>query len=186
MIAKFARYLVYLQFLTCENETYAKIQDLQIAPRFLGHITENNGLGPRPIGFLEKIDGRNASSLADFSLCRSVLKEFYRATGCEHGDANCNNFIIKPDGLSAIIYDFEFANGREEDKWTWEIENLEKNLREDAERRQEIGEVTWRKECINEEIGDMVPMTDEEELRRHELGVDGWRAEKVRERLRDV
>ncbi len=186
MVAKFTPYPRFLEFFTRENEIYAKVQDLNIVPRFLGNLTENNGMGPRPIGYLlEKIEGRNANSLSDFPLCRSLLRKFHNATGCAHGDPNRNNFIIKPDGLGAVIYDFEFANERGEDRRMWEIDNLERNMREDEESKQEMGEVEWKEECLKEEIGDMAPMSEEDELRRDELGVDEWIAEKVRERLRE-
>ncbi len=186
MIAKFARYPDEVDCYSRENEIYAKIKDLNIAPKFLGYITENNRSRCRPIGYLlEKLEGRHATSLADFPLCRSLLETFQRATGYMHGDPNCNNFIIKLDGLSTMIFDFERAQERDQDTLTWEIEMFEENMREDEESKQEIGEAKWRENCLREQLEVVAPMSEEDELRMDELGEDEWVAEKVRQQLRE-
>jgi hypothetical protein len=186
MIAKFARYPRCLDQYTRENEIYAKLKDLNIAPRFLGYITEDNGMGSRrPIGYLlEKLEGRHATSLSDFPLCRATLEKFHKATGCVHGDPNCYNFMIKPDGSAALVFDFERSEERNEDRMRREIDNFEANMKEDEDAKQDMGEVKWREHCLQEQLEVAAPMSEEDELRLDEMGEDEWVAEKVRERLR--
>jgi hypothetical protein len=185
MIAKFARYPRDLDFWTRENSIYDKLKHLPIAPRFFGYITETNSdTGPRPIGYLlSKLPGRHATSLADFPLCRTALTTFHQATGCMHGDPNCYNFLIKPDGSGTWIYDFERAKEADKETMRWEIENFERNMMADEERKRELGEGGWREQCLREQLEVMAPLTEVEEERMDELGEEAWVEERVRERL---
>lgn len=186
MIAKFARYPRCLDQYTRENEIYAKLKDLNIAPRLLGYITEDNGMGSRrPIGhLLEKLEGRHATSLSDFPLYRATLEIFHKATGCVHGDPNFYNFMITPDGSAALIFDLERSEERNEDRMRREIENFEANMKGDEDAKQDMGEVKWREHFLQELLQVAAPMSEEDELRMDEVGEDEWVAEKVRQRLR--
>lgn len=184
MIAKFARYPAYLESWTCENKIHAKIQDMYIAPKFLGYITENNGMGSRVIGYLlENVEGPCATSLNDLPLCRSVLEKFHTTTGCIDGDANCNNFIIKPDRSAALILDFERAEEGNENM-AWELETLEQMMKEDEETRQEIRETGCEEQVLREEIEVMAPLSEKDGLTMDKVGMDEWIEERLRERLR--
>jgi hypothetical protein len=188
MIAKFARFPGGIERYTGENEIYSKIERLDIAPRFLGYITENNGIGSRVIGYLlEKIEGRPVTSLADIPLCRSVLEKFHKATGHIHGDAHHRNFMIRLDGSAAVTFDFEFAWEEEEEseEMAEDLELLERIMKEDEQAKLEIGEIRWQEQVLIERMARMAPVSEEEELRRDELGVDEWVMERVREAMRE-
>lgn len=140
---------------------------------------------PRVIGYLlEKLEGRHPCSLEGVPLCRSVLNTFHTMTGCVHGDANRNNFIIKPDGSAALILDFERAEEEENEKWMVEELEMLEPMQEDEEAKQEMGAEKWGEEVLRGEIELMAPLSEEDELRRDEVGMDEWIEERVKEQMR--
>lgn len=112
-------------FIETEINVYQKIQDLDIAPQFLGHVTEHG----RVIGFLSEFlaDAVPASEVWTHEtreLYREVLHELH-SRNISHRDAHWNNCLIRKDGTAALI-DFELsiilpANiTSENDPDTWE------------------------------------------------------------------
>lgn len=76
----------------------------QIAPQFLGHLTENG----RVIGFLlEKVEGTYAR-LSDLPLCAAALKTLH-SMGLVHGDVNKHNFVVDREKGEVRLIDFEHA-----------------------------------------------------------------------------
>ncbi|KAI0178633.1 hypothetical protein GGR52DRAFT_588418 [Hypoxylon sp. FL1284] len=91
-----------------EVSVYKRIEHLGIAPRFLGHVTENG----RVIGFLLEYlhDATPAAQIwseATKRACQTSLEKLH-AKRIVHGDAHRNNCLIRKDGSAAII-DFEFS-----------------------------------------------------------------------------
>jgi hypothetical protein len=166
---------------------YLKLDGKCLAPKFLGYITEDNGMGtPREIAFLlQKVEGHHALSLRDLPICLTALRKFHAITGCCHGAANRGNFIVKPDGSGALIIDFTFAREGPEESMQSEVEILEECLKEDDESKRKMGEEKVIEEDPRDRIGDMKPMTDGEDQRRDKIGVDAWVEEKLQERLKE-
>jgi hypothetical protein len=84
-----------------ETEMYALINDHQIAPKFLAHVTENSGdsdgNGEMVIGFMvEKVNARRAT-MADLPACKEVLAKLH-ALGIAHGHPLPANFLIIDGG----------------------------------------------------------------------------------------
>ncbi|KAI0104690.1 hypothetical protein GGR51DRAFT_572639 [Nemania sp. FL0031] len=93
-----------------ETEMYRSLDKDSIAPKFLGHVKEEN----RVIGFLvEYIDGaRFVDSDGDFSdlalnECRKALKNLHEL-GISHRDSHPGNCLLREDG-TAVLVDFELA-----------------------------------------------------------------------------
>lgn len=102
-----------------------------IAPRVLGHLTENG----RPIGLLlEKIEGTFAS-IADKLNCEKTLRILHSEPfHLIHGDVSRYNFIVDAkDGFMRLI-DFEHAEEYDEVKARKEIESLTVELTEETGR----------------------------------------------------
>lgn len=98
-----------------------------IAPRFLGHLTENG----RVIGFLlEKIEGTYAS-LSDLPLCAAALKTLH-SMGIAHGDVNKHNFVVERETRQVKLIDFEHAKLFSEEKGRRELEDLAAVLTDDS------------------------------------------------------
>lgn len=87
--------------LTRESQYRKLIQGQGIAPRFLGHLTEN---GSRIIGFmLESVNARPAT-INDLVACRTVLQKLHDL-GIAHGNVIRDNFLIL-DGGNALLKGF--------------------------------------------------------------------------------
>ncbi|KAF8338695.1 hypothetical protein F5887DRAFT_1273062 [Amanita rubescens] len=79
------------------------IQNHQIGPRFLGHLTEEG----RVIGFaMERITSCRHATPEDLALCQQALSKLHRLS-IKHGDINKHNFLIHDD--RATLIDFESA-----------------------------------------------------------------------------
>jgi hypothetical protein len=88
--------------LKIETEVHACIQEQDIGPKFLAHLTENK---TRVIGFIrEKIEGRPATFL-DFSSCQLALSKLHRCGYLLGGGLCRSNFLIQASG-AAIIQSF--------------------------------------------------------------------------------
>lgn len=98
-----------------------------IAPRFLGHLTENG----RVIGFLlEKIEGTYAS-LSDLPQCAAALRTLH-SMGIVHGDVNKHNFVVERATREVRLIDFEHASLFSEEKAQRELEDLAAVLADDS------------------------------------------------------
>ncbi|RDW83802.1 uncharacterized protein DSM5745_04128 [Aspergillus mulundensis] len=109
VVAKFARFSWEIAYLDNETRAYQWIDGHDIAPRFLGHLTEDNGDDKRVIGFLmERVTGaRHAGARpGDAAACQTALGRLHRL-GIRHGDVNRFNFLVQ--GGRAVLIDFDTA-----------------------------------------------------------------------------
>ncbi|RMZ88328.1 hypothetical protein DV736_g4437, partial [Chaetothyriales sp. CBS 134916] len=108
-----------------------------IAPRVLGHLTENG----RPIGLLlEKIEGRFAS-VKDLQECERTLRILHaEPLRLIHGDVNRFNFIVDANNTRVRLVDFEHAESYDEEKARRELESLPDELTEESGRGSVIRE----------------------------------------------
>ncbi|EPE06010.1 alpha-galactosidase a [Ophiostoma piceae UAMH 11346] len=131
-VAKIACFSWDIARIERETQAYSVLADLEppIAPRFLGHITENG----RPMGLLlEKVDGEPAGS-ADLAACEAVMGKLHDA-GLVHGDPNRYNFVVdrRPGGGIRLV-DFEFASNFDEETARAELLSLPAELSEETGR----------------------------------------------------
>lgn len=119
VIAKIARFEWEVPSIEQETRAYQLLEGKGLAPRFLGHIYENNG---RIMGFLlEKVEGRSAS-LQDLNVCATSLRKLHDL-GLLHGDVNRYNFLITERG--ATMLDFEhFQENASAESMSLELESL--------------------------------------------------------------
>ena len=103
IVVKFARFPFEMPYLDSETSAYQWIQNHQIGPRFLGHLTEEG----RVIGFaMERITSCRHATPEDLALCQQALSKLHRLS-IKHGDINKHNFLIHND--RATLIDFEAA-----------------------------------------------------------------------------
>ncbi len=77
-----------------ETEVHAAIQNKDVGPRFLAHVTENHD---RVIGFIrDKVQGR-AASIDDLDACRAVLERLHACRYLLDGGLNRFNFCIQDE-----------------------------------------------------------------------------------------
>lgn len=102
-----------------------------IAPRVLGHLTENG----RPIGLLlEKIEGVLVS-IKDREKCEKALRILHaEPIRLVHGDVNRYNMIVDANDSNLRLIDFEHAEQYDESKARKEIESLTAELTEETGR----------------------------------------------------
>jgi len=101
----------------------------RIAPKFLGHLTENG----RVIGMLlEKLEGEFAS-IDDLPACSATLLKLHNI-GLVHGDVNRYNFIVDRAKGDARLLDFERVEGFEEEQARLETESLPSEMTEETGR----------------------------------------------------
>ena len=101
---KIANALPELRNISAELRVYQELEGSGIAPRFIGHVTENG----RVVGFLtEYLEDAYPPRLSNFKACATVLGKLH-AKGIIHGDAHSGNFLIKSDG-TAVLIDFELS-----------------------------------------------------------------------------
>jgi hypothetical protein len=103
IVVKFARFPSEIQYLDSETSAYQWLQNHQIGPQFLMHLTEEG----RVIGFaMERITNFRHATPEDLALCQQALSKLHRLN-IKHGDINKYNFLIH-DGRATLI-DFEDA-----------------------------------------------------------------------------
>lgn len=107
-----------------EAAVYRLLQDLGVAPRFLGHVTEEGrivGLLTEYVGQVTMTEQQQEEKEGDEYLvqialvsrrrrldaCLSALRRMH-ARGIAHGDAHGGNCLLRADGSAALI-DFELA-----------------------------------------------------------------------------
>ncbi|KAF1916784.1 hypothetical protein BDU57DRAFT_587687 [Ampelomyces quisqualis] len=87
--------------LDAETRVYQWIENIQIGPKFLGHLSERG----RVIGFIiERINDCRHATPEDLSPCQQALSRLHEL-GIKHGDLNKHNFLIR-NGKATLI-DFE-------------------------------------------------------------------------------
>lgn len=131
VIFKLANFPWEIPFMEAETRAYEWIQNEDVGPRFLGHVSE----GGRVVGFLiEDIAGASPATLDDLEACRIAIARLHRL-GIRHGDVNRNNFLVqRPEGKVTII-DFEAANKcDEQERLQAENEGLEESFRDPSNR----------------------------------------------------
>lgn len=129
-IAKIARFDWEIKDLQNETLAYFLLQDHEIGPKFLGHLTK--GPQGKVIGLLiEKLEGRSAG-IGDLVACRKALKTLH-ALGFIHGDVNRYNFIITEAGARLIDFEDMESNAAVE-AMKKEIDSLEGQLTEETGR----------------------------------------------------
>ncbi|KAK3337777.1 hypothetical protein B0T19DRAFT_413497 [Cercophora scortea] len=105
VLAKFTEFPELTPYLEAETAAYQWVEGTDIAPRFLGHLTEEG----RVIGFvLEYIENARAAGPGDLAACQSVLKKLH-ALGIKHGNINNRNFLVRDHDGTVILLDFEMA-----------------------------------------------------------------------------
>jgi hypothetical protein len=106
-----------------ETKIYAIIQEHNIGPRFLAHVTEN---GDRVIGYMvEHVPARRATS-EDLELCQKVLSSLHML-GILHGNLSPAAFLIHNG--RALLHGFSFAHQTQDrDILNVEMESLERVL----------------------------------------------------------
>lgn len=103
IVVKFARFPFEIPYLDSETSAYQWIQNHQIGPQFLAHLTEEG----RVIGFvMEHIINCRHAGPDDLALCQQALSKLHQLS-IKHGDINKLNFLIH-DGRATLI-DFESA-----------------------------------------------------------------------------
>ncbi|KAG8164850.1 hypothetical protein KVR01_005125 [Diaporthe batatas] len=131
VIFKLANFPWEIPFMEAETKAYAWIQDEDIGPRFLGHVSE----GGRVVGFLmEDLDEATPATLDDLEACSVALARLHDL-GIQHGDVNRNNFLVRrPEGKVTII-DFEVARKcDEQEQLQAESASLEESFRDPSNR----------------------------------------------------
>jgi predicted Ser/Thr protein kinase len=104
IVVKIAQHEDDIPKIAIECEIYERIQNKDIAPEFLGYVTEQD----RIIGFaIERIDGAREATEDDVDECDAVLKRLHHL-GIAHGDTHGLNFLIKDD--RAWLIDFETSS----------------------------------------------------------------------------
>lgn len=132
VIFKLANFPWEIPSMEAETRAYAWIQDEDIGPLFLGHVSE----GGRVVGFLvEDIAGASPATLGDVGACRIALARLH-LLGIQHGDVNRNNFLVqRPEGKKVTIIDFEMARKcDEQEQLQAENASLEESFRDPSNR----------------------------------------------------
>ncbi|KAK5625186.1 hypothetical protein RRF57_000902 [Xylaria bambusicola] len=111
-VMKFAEFAHNISVIDKETEIYQHLQGSEVAPRFLGHVTENRG--SRVVGFLiEYVEPRpqkgvpNLFTGARDERCNDALASLHEL-GIAHNDAYPRNCLIRQNG-KAVLIDFDQA-----------------------------------------------------------------------------
>jgi hypothetical protein len=96
---------------TYSNETliYSQLEGKDIAPRFLGHIAEDDLV----VGFLRAVSGRKAMS-RDLSPCRDGLGRFHQLGLVQYNQPP--DFIVSEHGGRTKVWLVGFHGGRSEEQ----------------------------------------------------------------------
>lgn len=131
VIFKLANFPWEIPSVEAETRAYAWIQDEDIGPRFLGHVSE----GGRVVGFLiEDIDRASPATLDDLGACRMALARLHLLR-IQHGDVNRNNFLVQRPGGKVTIIDFETARKcDEQERLQAESASLEESFKDPSNR----------------------------------------------------
>ncbi|KAF5000135.1 hypothetical protein FGRMN_1949 [Fusarium graminum] len=106
VVIKLAVWPWEIPYVETETAAYERIKDLQIGPKFLGHVTE--GKDGRVVGFVaEWIDGARIAEPSDIEGCQKALGNLHQL-GVKMGDVNKHNFLVR-DCNDVVLVDFETA-----------------------------------------------------------------------------
>lgn len=104
-----------------EAAMYRLLYDLDVTPRFLGHVTAMDG---RIIGFVsEYVEPSTKPAGPEMrrqKACLAALRRMH-ARGIAHGDAHGGNCLLRADGTAALI-DFELSRA------TWSRAEFDRDL----------------------------------------------------------
>lgn len=131
VIFKLALFPWQIQHLEAETRAYEWIRNVEVGPRFLGHVSE----GGRIVGFLmENITRACPATLDDLEACKIALAQLH-SLGILHGDVNRNNFLIQQPADKAMMIDFETAEKcDEQDKLQAEVLSLAESFKDPSNR----------------------------------------------------
>ncbi|KAH7398263.1 alpha-galactosidase A precursor [Pyrenochaeta sp. MPI-SDFR-AT-0127] len=106
IIAKFARFAWEIPQLDAETSAYQWIENAQIGPKFLGHISEEG----RIVGFIvERISSCHHATPEDLALCQQTLLRLHKLR-IKHGDINKHNFLMHDKNATLIDFDHATQN----------------------------------------------------------------------------
>ncbi|KAF4450298.1 Protein kinase-like domain protein [Fusarium austroafricanum] len=111
-----------IPYVEAETTTYRLLQDSEVGPKFLGHITE--GRSGRVIGFVtEFIEGSRPAEPRDIKGFEKALRNLHKL-GIKLGDTNRFNFLVR-DEHDVVLVDFEAAKNRySQEELEEEMDNL--------------------------------------------------------------
>ncbi|EXK40182.1 hypothetical protein FOXG_10378 [Fusarium oxysporum f. sp. lycopersici 4287] len=106
VLVKFAVWPWEVAFVEAETTAYEWLQNSEVVPTFLGHVTE--GKDGRVIGFVtEFIEDTRPAEPRDIEECEKALKKLHELR-IKMGDTNKFNFLVR-DGHGVMIADLETA-----------------------------------------------------------------------------
>ncbi|KAL0955501.1 hypothetical protein HGRIS_001740 [Hohenbuehelia grisea] len=104
VLIKFAVWPWEIVHIEAETTLYESISNLDIGPKFLGHITE--GKDGRVVGFVvDWVQDARVAGPGDLKNCMKVLGRLHEL---KHGDINKHNFLVR-EGHDVVLIDFETA-----------------------------------------------------------------------------
>lgn len=107
VLLKLANFNHQINRIDNETKIYHHLDDHDVAPKFLGHVSENG----RVIGFVTQyIEGArhpHVGSSQDYKACAKVLDDLHEI-GVYHGDLHRGNVLIDDHGKASLV-DFENA-----------------------------------------------------------------------------
>ncbi|RBR09405.1 hypothetical protein FVER53590_29417 [Fusarium verticillioides] len=106
VLVKFAVWPWEAHYAEAETTAYEWLQNIEVVPKFLGHVTE--GKDGRVIGFVtEFVEGARPAESRDIEGCEKALKKLHELS-IKMGDTNKFNFLVR-DGRDVMIADLEAA-----------------------------------------------------------------------------
>ena len=127
---------VGLRFIEQETLIYKIIDGCNIAPGFLGHLTE----GDRVVGILlEYIDDARQATVNDIEGCSRVLTQLHELKIC-HNDINLYNFLVRRSSGHVLLCDFECCDTQASNK---KLEEEQRQLAETLKHDFRVDEDDW-------------------------------------------
>jgi len=106
VLVKFAVWPWEVAYVEAETTAYEWLQNSEVVPTFLGHVTE--GKDGRVIGFVtEFIEDTRPAESRDIEECEKALKKLHELR-IKMDDTNKFNFLVR-DGHDVMIADLETA-----------------------------------------------------------------------------
>ena len=148
VVANIARFEFEIQYIERESAAYRVIDGKNIGPRFLGYLTENG----RVMGvLLEHIAPRSVLHSADLELCPAALRKLHKFQILLNDSNFKYNFLVTPDGKTALICDFANSKiGVDDERLLQEENDLAKALEDNAEDWSDFGQERVRSMSTSE------------------------------------
>ncbi|KAF4502928.1 kinase-like domain [Fusarium agapanthi] len=128
VLVKFAVWPWEVRYAEAETTAYEWLQNIEVVPKFLGHVTE--GKDGRVIGFVtEFIEGARPAEPRDIERCEKALKKLHDL-GIKMGNTNKFNFLVR-DSRGIIIANLQAAKqGCSQDELEEEMKGLKACLKD--------------------------------------------------------